>query len=406
MNNSLQNKKMLDRPITYPWPIITKEIEEAVIKQLHRTLGTYDRSDITKEFEDDFKNLHNMKYALVTSSGTAALHSAYYALNFKPLDEVICPNYTFFATATPLFQLGLLPVLADCDKKGSIDPIAIKKLITKKTKAIAITHMWGYPCDMDEIKKICKEFNLYLIEDCSHAHGAKYKNQLVGTFGDIGIFSMQSQKIIAAGEAGILITNNKKFYDRAQLLGHFNKRALNEIDKESEEYKYASTGTGLKYRPSALSLAIAKCHLKYLTTWIENKNINAKRLENLISNTKGIKPLFTISDDIKPAYYAFCFTVDETCKYTKEEIVNFFHYNNFLDIDIPKSTTGLDKYYLFQNPISPVINYDEKCIRTSYPNSLWISNNLVKLSVPIDYLDTTFGKYFIDCFEKIWSNIF
>ena len=133
---------------------------------------------------------------------------------------------------------------------------------------------------------------------------------------------------------------------------------------------------------------------------------SAERLENIISNIKGIKPLFSISNDIKPAYYAFCFTVDETCKYSKEEIVKFFHDNNFLDIDIPKSTTGLDKYYLFQNPISPVVDYDKKCIRTNFLKSDWISNNLIKLSVPIDYLDDSFGKYFIDCFEKIWFNIF
>jgi dTDP-4-amino-4,6-dideoxygalactose transaminase len=109
---------------------------------------------------------------------------------------MIVPNYTFFATATPLFILGAIPVLVDCQlKDGNIDPIKIEAAITSKTKAVIITHMWGIPCDMEEISLICKKHNILLLEDCSHAHGALYDDAVVGT-GGIGNRSGYCQSCI------------------------------------------------------------------------------------------------------------------------------------------------------------------------------------------------------------------
>ena len=105
------------------------------------------------------------------------------------------------------------------------------KLKEKRTKAVIVTHMWGHPCSMDKIKDFCRQHKLYLVEDCSHAHGARFKNKCVGSIGDIGAWSLQTQKIVSAGEGGVLLTNNRKYYDWAQLLGHFNKRSMQEIKK-------------------------------------------------------------------------------------------------------------------------------------------------------------------------------
>lgn len=393
------------KPIRYPWPIITEEIEEEVRKQLYTTLGTYDRSGITKEFEDIFKDFHGSKYALVTSSGTAALHSAFYALGLGPGDEVICQDYTFFATAMPLFQLGVLPILADCDENGGLLPSEIERLKTSKTKAVVLTHMWGNPCQMEKILSLCKKYDLKLVEDCSHAHGASYKGQYVGTFGDIGIWSLQSQKIVAAGEAGILVTNHRDYYEKAQLLGHFNKRALQEIDVNSANYSYAVTGTGLKYRPAALGLAIAKIHMKYLKKWIEAKNRNAIRIKEILADIPGLKILE--NSDGQGAYYAFSFLVDpDEAPFTREEMVAALQKEGFADIDIPKSTSSLHKYEIFKNPISPVTDYNgQNAIRGEYPNSVWITDHLVKLSVPVSDEEGSFGKYFIDQFEQAVKTI-
>ena len=199
----------------YVHPKITKEIEEAVIDQLHDTISIYDRSNIFEKFEDDFKKYHNRKYALLTSSGTAALWSMYDAIGLKSGDEIICPAYTFFATNTPIFLTGAIPVLVDCDFYGNINPDKIEEKITPRTKAIVVTHMWGYPCEMEKIKKIADKYHLYLLEDCSHSHGGSYKGKKLGEWGDVAIFSLQGNKIVTGGEGGILITDNKQIYDRA-----------------------------------------------------------------------------------------------------------------------------------------------------------------------------------------------
>ena len=398
--------RIFEIDIKYNWPLINQEAEQAVIKQLHTALSIYDKSGAIGEFEDKFAAFHEMKYGLVTSSGTSALHSAYYAIGLGPGDEVICPDYTFFATAVPLFQLGALPVLADCDETGGLKPSEIERLITEKTKAVVVTHMWGQPCEMSEILSLCQKHNLRLIEDCSHAHGARYNNKYVGTFGDIGIWSLQTQKIIAAGEGGILLTNSRQLYDRAQLLGHFNKRALKEMDSSSPDYQYATTGTGLKYRAHPLGIAFALTQLPNLKKWIEAKQSNAARLKEILASCPGIKFLSSPQKDFLNAYYALIFTLDEkVCGFNREELVSAINAEGFLDLDIPKSTSPLHTFAIFQKPISPVTAYNQPCIRGSYPNSDFIAKRAVKISVPVEVEAGSRGDEFIKNFKLVWDKV-
>lgn len=234
----------LSRTIRYCWPKLTARSEELVLAQLYSgELSVYDRSGVIAAFEDEFAAMHGGAYGLVTSSGTAALHSCFYSLGIGPGDEVRCPTYTFFATALPLFQLGALPVLVDCNRDGSISIDSANGLLGSRTKALVVTHMWGLPCDMDAVASFCARQHLALVEDCSHAHGATYKGRLVGTFGEAAAWSLQTQKLVAAGEGGIMLTSDRQVYDRAQLLGHFNKRAQEEMDPTGPLYKFATTGS-------------------------------------------------------------------------------------------------------------------------------------------------------------------
>ena len=192
-------KSVTKRPPHFLWPLINKNTERAVIRQLRDSISIYDKSGIFDEFENAFAKLHDRKYALLCSSGTLAIHSMFVADGFKEGDEVICPAYTFFATVTPLLSTGAVPVLCDCDENGNIDPEEITKKINERTKGIIVTHMWGVPCQMDRISKICKDNKLLLLEDCSHAHGAKYNGKIVGSFGDLAAWSLQGQKNITGG---------------------------------------------------------------------------------------------------------------------------------------------------------------------------------------------------------------
>ena len=166
----------------FPWPLITPEVENAVRNQLYESISIYDRSGVIEKFEKEFSDYHNIKYGLLTSSGTAAIHSMYAAAGVGMGDEIICPAYTFFATVTPLFNLGAIPVLCDADETGNINTSLIESLITAKTKGVVMTHMWGIPCKMDRISSLCRKHKLLLFEDASHAHGAKYQNKLVPQF--------------------------------------------------------------------------------------------------------------------------------------------------------------------------------------------------------------------------------
>ncbi|MBU3934698.1 aminotransferase class I/II-fold pyridoxal phosphate-dependent enzyme [Patescibacteria group bacterium] len=309
----LGGKKSVDKnPPHFIWPPIDKKIEKAVVKQLYKTISIYDRSGIFQEFEDAFSKYHGKKHALLCSSGTLAIHSMFVSANFKEGDEVICPAYTFFATVTPLLSMGVIPVLCDCDENGNIDPKEIKKKITLKTKGVVITHMWGMPCQMDEIVKICKKNNLLLLEDCSHAHGATYKGRVVGSFGDLAAWSLQGPKNITGGEGGILVIDNEEFYYRALLLGHYNKRCKQEIPKTHSLYKYAVTGMGLKYRVHPLAIAIASEIFKDIDKYHKIRSFFAQKIIKEFQNKKGIRtPNFSI--DIKPSWYGFIFQYNALC---------------------------------------------------------------------------------------------
>jgi len=288
------------------WPMIGEDEKRAVMQQLETgCISINDWSGVIKEFECKFAKYQNAKYALTTNNGTSSLLSAYFACNIQAGDEVIAPAYTFLATVTPLLHLGVIPVLCDgMLDNGNIDPSEIREKITNKTKAIVVTHVWGHPCEMDEIVKIAKDNNLLLIEDCSHAHGALYRGQKVGTFGDVACFSLQGKKILYAGEGGVLVTNNKVIYERAVLFGHYRARTKQCVESDFLK-EYASLGYGLKFRMHPLAAALAIVGLEKLDNRINQRNENLNCFSTLLKNIKGIEPPITRDYVSRGAYYGY-----------------------------------------------------------------------------------------------------
>ena len=332
-------------------PKITKEIENAVIEQLHDTISIYDNSNIFKKFEESFAKYHNKKYALVTSSGTSALHSLYDAINLREGDEVICPIYTFFATVSPIFQTGAKPVFVDCDETGNIDYKKIEEKINNNTKAIMVTHMWGYPCKMDELRKIADKYGIYLLEDCSHAHGGEYKGKKLGEWSDAAAFSVQGNKIITGGEGGIIITNNKYIYKNCILLGHYNKRCKQEINKNSTDYKYATTGKGLKLRAHPLAIRIAYEQFKNIDNINSIKQDMVNIIKNTIDNIDGLT-LNVPYEGSKCSYYALIIKYDPS-KFNNlpiERFIDALNAEGGVEYDKPGSTCPLNRLELFKNP--------------------------------------------------------
>lgn len=268
-------------------PLVNEKGLAAATEMLKR--GEISQSKEVFRFEEKFAKYTGTKYGLACNNGTATLFSALFACGVGPGDEVIVPSYTFWATVMPIVASHATPVFCDVDKDTYCASAAdIEKKITPKTKAIMVVHVWGMPCDMDAVMDVARRHSLPVIEDCSHAHGAKYKGRLVGTIGDIGCFSLQGSKLLPAGEAGILVTNNREMYEAALALGHYDR--LEGLEDDSKFKKYSLTGLGFKLRPYPIGIALADAALDELDERNRIRNENAKLLEEKIKDLPFLIP--------------------------------------------------------------------------------------------------------------------
>lgn len=219
-------------------------------------------------FEERFAQAHKAKYALGVTSGSAALEIAVRAAGVKPGDEIITTPYTFIATSMCIMNAFAVPVYTDIDPATyNMHPDQIEGLITERTKVILPVHFSGNLCDMEKINAIARKHRLVVIEDAAHAHGVEYKGEkFAGTLGDMGCFSFQESKNVPTGEGGMLVTNDKKYYDLAFSLHH--------IGRHPGEPWYKHFHQAWNYRMSEFTAAIGIVQLGRLFEQ------NARRMEN------------------------------------------------------------------------------------------------------------------------------
>lgn len=219
-----------------------------------------------KEFEKKYSFFQKVKYVLACASGTSAMLEALWACGVGEDTEVIVPAMTYWASAFQAFSLGAKVKYVDIEPNSlCIDPKQIENEITKKTKAIVVVHLYGHPCDMDEIMQIAKKYDIYVIEDFSHAHGANYKGKLCGSIGDIGIASCMREKAFPLVEGGVVCTNNETLYERCCAFGHYrylgciengNSVKINKV-KNANLLCFAGTSIGaIKNRMNPVSAAL------------------------------------------------------------------------------------------------------------------------------------------------------
>ncbi len=271
----------------FTWPIVTKEIEESVLEVLRA--GKMSDIDVTQRFEEEFAKWHGVKYALAHNNGTSAIHSAMFGLGIGHGDEVICPSITYWASCLPVYSLGGTVVFADIDPETlCIDPKDIEHRITERTKAIIAVHYTGMPADMDAIMDIARRHRLKVIEDVSHAHGALYKGKLVGTIGDVACFSIMSGKSFAAGEGGMMITNDRRVYERAIIFGHY-ERHSSAIQFEDLKAGAGLPWGGYKYRIHQLTSAVAIVQLRKYREEMEEIDRAMNYFWDQLEGTPGIR---------------------------------------------------------------------------------------------------------------------
>ncbi|MEU2043290.1 DegT/DnrJ/EryC1/StrS family aminotransferase [Nocardia niwae] len=335
----------------FSWPPLTEATSIAILDQLDEGISIYDRSGVIARLEDALQHYFAARYAVLTSSGTAALYSMYAACGIRPGDEVIVPAYTFFATATPLLHLGVTPVLADCDASGNLDPVDLPRRITKQTKAIVVTHMWGMPAQVQRLRTLADAHGLLLLEDASHAHGASVGEQKIGTFGQAAAFSMNGPKPLSAGEGGFILTDDEDVYHRVLLHGQYNKRCRNEIPARSDLSRYAVTGMGLKHRIHPLAATIALEQLAHLDDYLTGR----QRIAEYIHDELRREPGLTITwhePHTRPAWYGLTILYDS--EFFDDVPVERFHAalqaEGCREFDRPGSTCPLNLLPLFQEP--------------------------------------------------------
>ena len=167
-----------------------------------------------RAFQRVARETFGTQYAIAVSSGTAALHAALVAAGVGPGTEVICPAIGFYATAAAVVQSKGVPVFCDVDASLGMDPCKIEPLINERTVALAPTHVMGSVCDMEAIMKVARRHDLRVIEDCAQSCGGKYKGKWVGTYGDLGCFSISAYKIVGGGEGGLILTDDERLWER------------------------------------------------------------------------------------------------------------------------------------------------------------------------------------------------
>jgi perosamine synthetase len=248
----------------------------------------------TKKFENSFVKKFGATYAIAVSNWTNGLFMALKAFNIGKGDEVIVPNLTFIATINSVIMSGATPVVCEVEEKTlSLNLKNLKKFINKKTKAVIPVHLYGHCCNLSELKKICKQKKIAIIEDAAQSIGAKYKKSFLGTIGDIGGYSFYGNKIITTGEGGIVLTNNKRLNKKMyQLKNH--GRDIKGI------FKHKTIGYNFMF--TELQAAIGNIQLKKLSKILNKKKKLFLRYKKEFSQIKQIKFMKNIEDN-KPVYW-------------------------------------------------------------------------------------------------------
>jgi len=321
--------------ISYGHQFIDKEDIGAVLAVLKSDWLT--QGPKISEFEKALAKYCGAKFVVVCSSGTAALHLAYLAAGLKKGDEVITTPNTFVATANMILAVGAKPIFCDIRLDTyNIDEKQIKKLITKRTKAIVPVHFAGHPCEMEKISKIAKKRKLLVIEDACHALGAKYKGSKIGSckYSDMAVFSFHPVKSITTGEGGAIITNNEKYYKKLISLRSHG------IHKD-EKGKNVMTELGYNYRMTDIQAALGVSQLKKLDGFI-------KKRHSVVNNyKKGLKSVKSIilPQELKNVYSGWHIYVIRTVRSENRDTLAEFLKNNGVGVNFHYPCVYRHPYY-------------------------------------------------------------
>lgn len=292
----------------------------------------------TKQFEDDFAQYVGAKYAIGVTSCTAAIHLALIAAGVGPGDEVIVPVFTFTASANPVIHVGAKPVLVDIEPDTfNIDPDAIEKKITKKTKAIIPVHYGGQPANMTKIRAIARKHHLVIIEDAAHAAGTHYKNKMIGHNSDFACFSFHPIKNMSTGDGGMITTTSKRAADHlSQLRLHGMSKDAWKRHSAAGSWRYDITEPGFKYNMFDIQAALGIQQLKKLEKFIKIRRDYASIYD---SNFKAVPEITVpfVNKNIRHVYSLYTVKINtSSLKIKRDAIVD----------ELKKRGIGVSVYFI------------------------------------------------------------
>lgn len=293
------------RDEAYPdWPVFDERDIAAVIEVVKsgRWGGYPYPGPQTAEFARRFAELQGGEFAVPMSNGTVTMEVALRAVNIGWGDEVIVPAYTFQATATAPLAAGAIPVIVDIDPETyCIDPHAVENALTPRTKAVIPVHLGAEMADMDAIMEIARQHDLIVIEDCAHAHGAKWRGQGAGTIGHFGSFSLQSSKTLTSGEGGVLLCRTKDLAEKAASIIDCGR------PKDAAESNYSM---GSNYRMTELQAALVNVGIARFPEQARQREQMADYADEALSEVSGVRLLKRDPRHTMRSFYRYIFAID------------------------------------------------------------------------------------------------
>ncbi len=319
------------------WPSYSDEEATSVLSVLMSNKVNYWTGQECREFEKEFALYTESNHAIALSNGTVALDLAFHGLGIKLGDEIIVTSRTFLASVSSIVNAGAIPVFVDIsDDTQNITPEAIISAITDKTKSILCVHLAGWSCEMDEIMEIANEHNLFVVEDCAQAHGAKYKGKSVGSIGHVGCWSFCQDKIMTTGgEGGMVTTNDEALWKKMWAFKDHGKSYDTVYNKKHPPgFRWLHESFGTNWRMTEIQGAIGRIQLKRMPDWTAKRNHNQNAIWNTAKSLNGLRvPQFKCAsclgcDDsnkcVHAAYKCYVFVEPEQLKegWTRDGIID------------------------------------------------------------------------------------
>ncbi len=296
------------------WPVCGDDEIAAVERVLRSGRLNYWTGTEGLAFEKEFAAYVGSRYAIALANGTVGLELALAVLNIGPGDEVIVPSRTFIATASSVVARGARPICVDIDRDSqTMTAETIRPHLSSRTKAIIPVHLAGWPCDMQPILELAKRLDLWVIEDCAQAHGAKYRGKPVGTIGDIGVYSFCQDKIMTTGgEGGMLVTDREEIWKQAwSYKDHGKCYDAVHNQQHAPGFRWLHKSFGTNWRMTEMQSAIGRIVLRKLDAWVKVRRQNAEFYRKVLSDCDAIRVPQPAVEDYHSFYKFYAFVRPE-----------------------------------------------------------------------------------------------